>query len=61
MNKAQMIELLVDDDLNDWNTVEQFKDYMRLQLISGFKGYKHFTLEELMAEIEDRELEIENE
>ena len=51
-----MIELLVDDDLNDWNTVDQFKEYMRLQLITGFKGYKDFTLAELISEIEDREL-----
>jgi len=56
MNKEQMIELLVDDDLNDWNTVDQFKEYMRLQLITGFKGYKNFTLAELISEIEDREL-----
>jgi len=56
MNKEQMIELLVDDDLNDWNTVDQFKEYMHLQLITGFKGYKNFTLAELISEIEDREL-----
>jgi hypothetical protein len=58
MNREEMIEWLIDNDLNDWdawNGKETGRhDYFAFLLKVGFVGYANQTDEELLAEINER-------
>lgn len=56
MTKNEMIEMLVDDDINDWHDRDDQADYLSYLLRRGFKGYDDYTEEELRNELFDREL-----
>ena len=56
MNREQMIEWLIDNDLNDWNGNEAGKsEYLAFILRDGFVGYANQTDDELRQEIEERQ------
>ena len=56
MTKSEMIDQLIDDDLNDWNSRTDQQTYFYHLLENGFKGYFHQTKDELLAELKSREL-----
>ena len=63
MNREQMIDWLIDNDLNDWNGNEAGKsEYLAFILHEGFVGYRNQTDDELRAEILERDpdKELEN-
>lgn len=54
-----MIEMLIDDDLNTIFTMkgeENDESLIAQMLYSGFKGYENYTEEELITEMNEREL-----
>jgi hypothetical protein len=56
MTKSEMIDQLIDDDLNDWNSKTDQQTYLYHLLHDGFKGYLHQSEDELLAELKSREL-----
>jgi hypothetical protein len=59
MNKGEMIDALVEDDLETiFYRDEYFSDtgYIHNILYSGFKGYENFDMDELVAECRERGL-----
>jgi len=59
MNKGEMIDALVQDDLDSiFAQAENCADteYIHNILYSGFKGYENFTMDELEAECRERGL-----
>ena len=57
-----MIDLLIDDDLNTIFTMkgeENDESLIAQMLYSGFKGYENYTDEQLVREINERELNME--
>jgi len=56
MTKSEMIDKLIDDDLNDWNSKTDQQTYLYKLLENGFKGYLHHSEDELLAELKSREL-----
>ena len=57
-DKEKAIETLVDDDLN---TILSYNDdnwIMSELLTNGFKGYSNFTDDELMRELEERDISV---
>jgi hypothetical protein len=56
MTKSEMIDQLIDDDLNDWNSKTDQQTYLYQLLENGFKGYLHHSEDELLAELKSREL-----
>jgi hypothetical protein len=56
MTKSEMIDQLIDDDLNDWNSKIDQQTYLYHLLHDGFKGYLHQSEDELLAELQSREL-----
>ena len=54
MNRNEMIDLLIDSDLNDWNTKESEQDYFAMILRRGFVGYENQTDYELKEECLER-------
>ena len=51
-----MIDKLIDDDLNDWNSKVDQQTYLYKLLENGFKGYLYYSEDELLAELESRGL-----
>jgi hypothetical protein len=54
-----MIDMLIDDDLNTIFTMkgeENDESLIAQMLYSGFKGYENYTDEQLVREINEREL-----
>jgi hypothetical protein len=58
MTREEMIDFLVDDDIDAVIADHSVGDYSYLadMLHMGMKGYDNFTLEELQAEIKERNL-----
>jgi hypothetical protein len=56
MNRKDMIEMLINDDLTDWHTPQARNDYLWLLMENGFVGYASYKDEELQAEMKAREL-----
>jgi hypothetical protein len=57
--RQEMIEMLVDDDINSiFESKNQENDeyYISAILSEGFKGYENFTEEELVQEMNERDL-----
>ena len=57
--KYEMIEMLIDDDLNTIFTMkgeENDESMLAQMLYSGFKGYENYTEEELVKEMNERDL-----
>ena len=55
MDKEEMIEWLIDDDLNNWDSNETGRaEYFEFILRTGFVGYNNQTDEELANEIMER-------
>jgi len=57
--RDSMIEMLIDDDLNTIFTMkgeENDESMIAQMLYSGFKGYENYTEEELITEMNEREL-----
>lgn len=58
-NRDVMIDKLIDDDIDTIFTMKgEFNDESLIaqMLYSGFKGYENYTEEELVREINEREL-----
>ena len=52
--RSSMIDMLIDDDLN---TMKQDDNWCLSEiLLSGFKGYENFTDNELVREMNERDL-----
>ena len=56
MNRNEMIDLLIDNDLNDWNERDDKDDYFATILRKGFIGYELWHDQELTDEMYDRGL-----
>ena len=56
MNRELAINLLVDNDLNDWQDRDDRDEYFSYMLRNGLKGYNELTDEELEDELYDRDL-----
>jgi len=58
MNKGEMIDVLVQDDLDTMYCQYENGDteYVHNILYSGFKGYENFDMDELEAECRERGL-----
>jgi len=58
MNKGEMIDALVQDDLDTIYSSNENGDseYIHNILYSGFKGYENFDMDELEAECRERGL-----
>ena len=57
--RQEMIEMLVDDDINSiFESKNQENDeyYISNILLEGFKGYENFTDDELVQEMNERDL-----
>jgi hypothetical protein len=57
--RREMIEMLVDDDINNiFEAKNQENDeyYISNILLEGFKGYENYTEEELVQEMNERDL-----
>jgi len=57
--RQEMIEMLIDDDINSiFESKNQENDeyYISAILSEGFKGYENFTEEELVQEMNERDL-----
>jgi hypothetical protein len=52
--REEMINMLIDDDINTFQSSDSWiiSDILR----SGFKGYENYTEEELVNEMNEREL-----
>ncbi len=52
--RKEMINMLIDDDINTFQSSDSWiiSDILR----SGFKGYENYTEEELVQEMNEREL-----
>jgi hypothetical protein len=52
--REEMINMLIDDDINTFQSSDSWiiSDILR----SGFKGYKNYTEEELVQEMNERDL-----
>lgn len=60
-DRKTLIELLIDDDLNDWFTKSDQADYLSYLLRTGFIGYNHWTDQELIDECINREIQFDKE
>ena len=61
--REKLIDLLVDDDINNWYDRDDQAEYFSMWLRIGFVGYNNQTDQQLIDECIDRELileEIEN-
>ncbi len=59
MNKAEMMRVLVQDDLNTIFSQDEYEgscEYINNILYSGFKGYENYNYDELEAECRERGL-----
>jgi hypothetical protein len=58
MNKGEMIDVLIRDDLDTIQAFDENGDteYIHNLLYSGFKGYENFDMDELEAECRERGL-----
>ena len=56
MNREKMIEALIDNDLNDWNSKISMDEYFAFAMREGFVGYKNQTDHELKQEMIERGL-----
>jgi hypothetical protein len=54
MNRPQMIDALINDDLHDWNDRESMNEYLTFILREGFVGYANQTDDELAQELRER-------
>jgi hypothetical protein len=57
-----MIDMLIDDDLNTIFTMkgeENDESLIAQMLYSGFKGYENYTDEQLVRELNEREITME--
>lgn len=54
MNRNEMIDLLIDSDINDWNAREDQEDYFAMILRRGFVGYENQSDYELKEECLER-------
>jgi hypothetical protein len=56
MNTEQIIDLLIEDDLNDWNDSQSKDAYFATILRKGFIGYEQSYHDELLMDAIDRGL-----
>jgi hypothetical protein len=56
MTKDKLIEMLIDDDLDDWRDEAVKNSYFAVLLHNGFVGYRNQTGEELLTEVVERGL-----
>lgn len=54
-NRDKAIQELIDDDINSF-TEHGYTDTLYFILERGFKGYAHFTDEELIEELRERDI-----
>ena len=54
LTRQQLIEWLIDNDINDWNTEASRFDYFHKILLDGFEGYENMTTSELVDEYDQR-------
>jgi len=55
MDREEMIDWLIDNDLNGWNNEASMSEYLSMILYEGFKGYNNYTDNALRAEILERD------
>jgi hypothetical protein len=56
-NRDKAIECLINDDIDSFIN-GGYTDSIWYILAEGFKGYNHFTDEELMQELQERDISI---
>jgi len=54
--KSEMIEMLIEDDIDDWNNKNDLKAYLYETLNNGFEGYNSWSDEKLKKEMIERDL-----
>jgi hypothetical protein len=54
MLRAEMIDLLIDDDLNSWYDRDDKDDYFAFIMRTGFVGYENQTDQEIIDEMFNR-------
>lgn len=55
MSREQMVDRLVSDDMSTILT-EGYDDYLYSMLLSGFKGYDNMSDQELISELNERDI-----
>jgi len=58
-SRVVLIDLLVDNDLNDWFSKSDMADYFSYLLRTGIKGYDYWTDQELIDECISREINMD--
>ena len=58
-SRDKLIELLVDDDINDWFSKSDMADSFSYLLRNGFIGYDNRTDQELIDECISREINMD--
>jgi hypothetical protein len=56
MNRNEMIDLLIDDDLNSWYDRDDKDDYFAFIMRKGFIGYENWYDNDLQEEMINRGL-----
>lgn len=56
MNREKAIDWLLVSDTDDWNSEADLKEYFKMILYDGFKGYRHYTDQALINELADRDM-----
>ena len=54
IEREEMIDWLINNDLNDWNTEVSKNEYLAHLLTQGFTGYENMTDKELQDEKNER-------
>lgn len=57
--REKLIDLLIDDDLNEWHDREDKDEYFAMLLRVGFVGYRNQKDQDLIDECIERELNFE--
>lgn len=55
MNREEIIDWLINNDLNDWNSEISKNEYLAQLLTQGFTGYENMTDKELQDETNERQ------
>jgi len=56
VTRKKMIDLLIEDDIDDWNNKNDLKAYLYETLNNGFEGYNSWSDEKLKKEMIERDL-----
>jgi len=54
LNREQVIDWLVNNDINDWNNEQSRNEYIAHVMTCGFVGYENMTDKELQDEYKER-------